>query len=415
LSESATRRAAQAETKAPSSFETIIVESFEATAIAPQEWDDFVLGVRGDMYMSFDWCRIWWRHYGQARTLRIFIFRNNGRLVGLAPMFVERVRLGPVSLKLGKRVGADHALTIFSLPIAEDFVEAAYAHVLSNLIGSDRCDAVWIGFCPGDDPTLPGLRAAVHSLASLASMVRDDSDAPHTIFDLPTTFDGYLKSLDSRQRQNYRRRRKLLQNAFTVEREIISDPALAAKSFADFELAHERQWKAEGKLGHFGDWPGASEFNSELVDRLSKSGRFRMVQLKANGAIISEQYAFVFGDRCYWRLPARTIDVEFEKFGLGVLGLVQLIECVIAEGVRWIEAGVGHYEYKIHFGGIESKTQTCVIAATNRPFVGVRFRLFALLSSLLNFVYYKLWFIRVAAQFPSLRRPLWRTWIRSRL
>jgi CelD/BcsL family acetyltransferase involved in cellulose biosynthesis len=383
-------------------------------AIARREWDDFVLSVCGDVYMSFDWCRIWWRHYGRGRTLRLFVFRQGDHLVGLAPMFVERVRLGPISLKLGKRVGADHALTIFSLPIAADFVEAAYANVLSCLVRDDRCDAVWIGFCPADDPTLPGLRAAVGSLSGLASMARDASAAPHTVFHLPATFDAYLKGLDSRQRQNYRRQLKQMQTAYRVEREVVSDPALAARSLADFRSAHERQWREEGKLGQFGDWPGASAFNVELVDCLSKSGRFRMVQLKADGAVVSRQYAFVYGDRCFWRLPARAIEAEFEKFGLGVLGLVQLIEAMIGEGVRSIEAGAGHYDYKLRFGGTEFKTQTCIVAA-NRRFVDLRIKLFASASSLLDRVYYRLWFIRVAARFPWLRRPLWRTWIRSRL
>ena len=400
--------------KRPPTIEMSVAESFETAAVAREEWDDFVLSVRGDVYMTFDWCRIWWRHYGKGRALRLFIFREHGRLVGLAPMFVERVRLGPVSPKFGKRVGADHALAVFALPIAKDCAERAYVRVLERLIRGDRCDAVWIGFCPGDDPTLPGLRAAVGSLGDLASMVRDVSEGPHTVFDLPETFDAYLKRLDSRQRQNYRRRLKLLQNAFTVEREVISDPVLAARSFVDFRLAHEKQWKAEGKLGHFADWPGAAEFNSDLVDCLSKSGRFRMIQLKANGAVVCQQYAFVYGDRCFWRLPSRTVEVEFEKFGLGVLGLVQLIEAMIDEGVRSIEAGVGHYDYKLHFGGMEYKTQTCVVAA-NRRFVDLRFKLFAFVSSLLHLVYYRMWFVRFAPRFPFLRRPLSRSWIRSRL
>ena len=38
---------------------------------------------------------------------------------------------------------------------------------------------------------------------------------------------------------------------------------------------------------------------------------------------------------------------------------------------------------------------------------------FRLLSRLLNFFYYKVWFMRIAPRLPLRRRPLWRIWIRS--
>jgi CelD/BcsL family acetyltransferase involved in cellulose biosynthesis len=395
-------------------FEIAVADSFEGAPVSPREWDEFVLSVRGDIYVSFDWCLIWWRHYGRGRALHLFVYRQSGRLVGLAPMFVERVRLGPVSLKIGKRVGADHALTIFSLPISPHYSEQVYSHVVTSLINAEKCDAVWIGLCPGDDPTMPGLEKAASAKASFVSLIPIPPSAPQTLFDLPATFGAYVKKLDSRQRQNYRRRLKLLGNAYRIDSEVIADPSRAEGSFADFVSAHERQWMAEGKLGHFGDWPLAAEFNSELVRSLSKSGRYRMLYLRADGATISYQYGFVFGDRFYWRLPARTTEAGFERFGLGVLGLVQLIEAMIGEGVRSIEAGLGHYDYKIHFGGKEVDTRSYLVLA-NRGLVYPRFRFFAFLSHLLDLTYYRIWFKRLAPRLPLPRRPLWRTWIRSRL
>lgn len=394
--------------------EDAMAESFNQLAIDPREWDDFVLSVRGDIYMTFDWCQSWWRYYGQGRTLRVFIFREGGRLVGLAPMFVERIRLGAVSLRLAKRVGADHALTIFSLPIARERAQTIYSYVISKLIKVDRCDAVWIGPCPADDPTIPALLNAAAELHGVASGVRVRPGGPHTVINLPTNFDDYLKSLDSRQRQYYRRRLKLLGNSHKVEKYVVRDPLRANEAFAEFRSAHGRQWASEGKLGHFGDWPRADEFNEELVRVMSKSGRFRLLRLKADNEVIAYEYAFVFGDRCFWRLPARTMKQEFQQFRVGILGLVQLIETMIGDGVCSIEAGVGHYEYKLHFGGRELTVQSYIVLA-DRPFVTIRFAVFSYLSVIIDFLYNRLWFRRVVKHFPFLRRPLWRTWIRSRL
>ena len=43
------------------------VETFttfeEAEAVAP-EWDELIARLDGSLYMSFRWCRVWWKHYG---------------------------------------------------------------------------------------------------------------------------------------------------------------------------------------------------------------------------------------------------------------------------------------------------------------------------------------------------------------
>ena len=62
--------------------------------------------------------------------------------------------------------------------------------------------------------------------------------------------------------------------------------------------------RAEKKLGHFGDWPGAGAFNEELVRTLAPLGRVRLVRLWADDLVASYQYCLTFGDRMYWRLPA---------------------------------------------------------------------------------------------------------------
>src|SRR5438132_3516373 len=116
---------------------------------------------------------------------------------------------------------------------------------------------------------------------------------------------------------------------------------------------HDAQWQAEGRLGHFGDWPGAESFNRDLVAELSPLARVRFVRLWANDRVICSQFCFVFGDSCYWRLPARAPEPEWERFSLGRIGLMNMIEAMIGEGVRRVEGGAGHYEYKLQCGGRE--------------------------------------------------------------
>ena len=389
-----------------------VLTSFEDAHITRDEWDQVVLNVGGDLYMTYDWCQIWWHHYGQGRELRLFIFRQGGAIVGLAPMFIERIWLGLVSLKLAKRVGADFALTIFSLPLTVDYAEIAYKELITRLIEGDRCDAVWFGFMPGNDATAGSLRHACHSLRGIVTVARDTAVGPHTVFRLPDSFELYLGGLDGRQRQNYRRRLKLFNKSFNVRSDVVSSPQEATAAFANFVSLHTVQWKTKGKPGHFGDWPGSEAFNTDLVDRLSRLGRFRLARIFADEQIISYQYAFVFGRNCYWRLPARVMENNWDRFGLGILGMLQLIELMILEHLQCVEAGVGHYDHKLHFNGQELQYRSCVVRRTQFGAM-LRTSLFLMLSDLLHLVYYRVWRLRIAPHMAFRATPLWSTWIRA--
>jgi hypothetical protein len=89
----------------------------------------------------------------------------------------------------------------------------------------------------------------------------------------------------------------------------------------------------------------------------------------------------------------------------------------IGEGVRRVEAGMGHYDYKLQLGGREHNLRSVLLVA-NRRGSGIRARYLMSLAGALHAVYYKLWVLRIAPHLsPRLwrRRPLWKCWIRTRL
>ena len=396
--------------------EVQIFDSFDDLEQARPEWDAFVQAAGGDLYLSFDWLRIWWRHYGRNRSLRLFVVRRDRLIVGLVPMFTERVWIGPIHLRLAKMVGCDFALTMFAPPLCPDVAEAIYRYVVEQLTTVERCDAVWFGPLPGTDAgatAAEALRAACRNLRGVRTF-RDAERGPHTVFHLPSSFSGFVDSLNKRQRQNYRRDRNLLDKSFEVRTDVCSAPSEALTEFGRFKEMHERQWRADGKLGHFGDWPGSEAFNRELVSALSEQSRLRIMRLWAGGNVVSYQYGFVFGGCCYWRLPARAPETDWNRFGLGRMGLVTMIEALISEGVNRIEAGAGHYDYKVQLGGMEYSMRSILIIK-DRFGARLRSRLFCRTAEWLDLLYYRIWFLKLAPRLRLPRRPLWRTWIRSRL
>jgi len=390
-----------------------LISSFDEVSALRQEWDSFIESVFSDIYMTFDWCRIWWEHYGKNRQLRIFLIYREGELVGLLPFFLQTVWLGPTWLKMAKMVGSDFTTSMVNLPVRSEVAYDVFTSVIDYLITKEGSDVVWFGPTGDSHERLNKLRKAIDD-GSVAVLFRDSVRAPYTVFQLPESFDEYINSLSKRQRGNLRRDLNLIDRSFTLTQDVVESEDATKSEFEKFVQMHTAQWKAEGRLGHFHDWPLASDFNMRMALAQAQQGRLRLVRLLADETVASYQLCYAFGNRWYWRLPARLVGTEWDKYALGRIGLIKEIEMALAEGVREIEAGAGHYDYKVKLGGKEYTLHT-IMLVRKQWFCRWRAFLFANLSDFLHFCYYRAWFCRLAPKLPFKRRPLWKIWIRTRL
>ncbi len=87
-----------------------------------------------------------------------------------------------------------------------------------------------------------------------------------------------------------------------------------------------------------------------MAVELARLGRSRLITITVGEKPILYQYSYVFGDCCYWQFPARAAGEEWDRFSLGATALVVLIRSTIEEGIKRIEGGVSHYDYKTRLG-----------------------------------------------------------------
>ena len=53
----------------------------------------------GTMFLGPEWLLPWWTQFGEGRELATLCVRESGRLIGLLPLFIERVRLGGIGVR----------------------------------------------------------------------------------------------------------------------------------------------------------------------------------------------------------------------------------------------------------------------------------------------------------------------------
>ena len=384
----------------------------EVTHFQP-EWDRSVEEYGGDLFSTFDWCRIWWRHYGDDRQLEIHLFHDGDRLVGVFPLFRETLRFGWISARLIRLLGCDHSVTTCGFVVDSERTSEVVSSLMARITNGPAWDMIHLGPLPGYFPGREAFAKAFLAQPSVGSATASADEGPQIVFDLPESYDAYLAGLTARERNNIRSRKRKLEKTHSVIESVATGEDILTW-FDSFVAQHQRQWQTQKQLGHFRDWPGATAFHRELATTLGPLDRLRLLSLDVDGKPAGYQYNYQFGSRVHWVLGSRDHASNWDQYSLGRHLHCATVERSIAEGATQIDAMKGMYDYKVQLGGRIVGLQSISIVRRSAT-ASVRVRCTRFLARALHLVYYRIWFNRVVSRFPSLRRPLWRRWIRSRI
>ena len=388
-----------------------VYDSFESLASMAGQWDNFVESVGGEIFLSYDWCRVWWKYYSKNRELKVLVFRSGEELVGIIPLFFEKLWLGPILIQAAKIVSSDFTMPQFSVPIKHVYIREV-VQMFFALLCEDNWDIMHIGPIAGLYNNYDELREALEQSFGRSYCVSAKKKSVQTYFRLANTWDKYLANLKKKERQLIRSTyRKIKKERLTLYTELASANNFREK-FEAFVQTHQSQWQELGKAGHFGDWPGSFEFHREVASIQQKHGRLRLLEVRLFDDCFAYQYSYKFGNRYFEFLTGRSLSENLAHIDLGRLVFAEQAKRAISEGVQCIDSMRGKYEYKLRMGGELFPTRNLYVVPKKTARV-VRVGLFRLFAWLLNFFYYRIWYCKVAHKLAFKRKGLWKIWIRT--
>jgi len=388
------------------------VTSVDALRPLHDEWRELAIRTGADFYLWPDWFSVWWKHFGHGCSLACIVVRKGGVLVAVLPFSLKTIWLGPLPARTARLAGTDPHCIVIRLPVENNVADEIIQESLTHLIKHEACDAV--SFTPVSGLSDIGGYVRHGCQEVLAVSLRDEAAGSHVVFELPASFDDFLKRLSKKRRGQFRRDVRALSEQYEMQDRVLFPNGEDFRSFVDF---HNHQWQSVGRGGHFCDWPGSVGFYQELADMLGPKGHLQLHELTGNKGPLTTQFSLVAGPTCHWRLPARSTDPQAERLSIGKIGLLLMIKQLIADGVVLVEAGMGEYDYKISYGGKNVPLNRMIVYPNT---ASGRFRLSLLLAwaNFLDLAYYRIWFKKLAPRVRKITggrpRPLWNIWIRTR-
>jgi CelD/BcsL family acetyltransferase involved in cellulose biosynthesis len=323
------------------------------------DWAALNLSARaGCLFLGPEWQLPWWKHFGAGRELRVVALREGPRLVGLLPLFRERVRLGGISARrlafLGDGAAGCDYLDVLAAPGREDEVQAEALRALLAL-DWDACEldgllresatalALVQRFPPGRLTAFAEQGGAVRREAQLRFV------CPYIPLD--GSYEEYLATFG--RRENLRRREKWLARQPGFEIACARTPEEAAPALEAFFRLHRARWAAEGGSdGLAGE--RFEEFHRDAVAELARAGMLRLYTLSCARRPVASVYGVVQRNRFLYYQSG--YDPLWASRSVGLVLLARTVKDAFAEGLGEFDFLRGNEAYKAQWKRAERWT-----------------------------------------------------------
>jgi CelD/BcsL family acetyltransferase involved in cellulose biosynthesis len=312
-----------------------------AFEILADEWQELMgRAVNAPIFMTVDYQKIWWHHLGRGQ-LRLLTFRdeNSGRLVGLAPLFVDDEEL--------HFVGCVDVSDYLDFLVDRDYCAEVYEALIDFIEPGLQADWDTAYFCSLAQHS-PTHEIMVELAQKKGWKVHVEVEEVCPVITLSETWEDYLAGIDKKQRHEIRRKlRRAEMGAET--RWFVIDQAedLTADILDTFIDLHQKSTPDKEQF-----WNEAMEnFFRALVRRTAELGWLKLYFVEIDGQIAATLLCFDYNDE----ILVYNSGFDPNKFGHlspGNIIVSYSIQHAIDLGRKRYDFLRGDEIYKFRFGAV---------------------------------------------------------------
>jgi CelD/BcsL family acetyltransferase involved in cellulose biosynthesis len=324
------------------------------------EWNALLKDSASDVpFLRYEYQKTWWDFLGggEWRNGELYTITgrdSDGRLVGIAPLFLTQNDQGKSTLML---LGS-HEISDYLDFIARPADLPAFIEGVFDLLASQEAPA-WQALdlynVPESSPTLPALeQAASRKGWSFSTFSRDSMQCCPTI-ELPGNWETYLAGIDKKQRHEIRRKMRRAEESEVPVRWYIVEDGAALENEAEelFRMmAHDdekRTFLTEAMRAQM----------QAIIKTAFEHGWLQLAFLKVGDEKAAAYLNFDYDNRIW--VYNSGLDANFSAYSPGWVLLGYLLQWANEHGRQAFDFMRGNEDYKYRFGGVDRFVTRVVI------------------------------------------------------
>ncbi len=330
--------------------------------------------------------RAWWDAYGATahdQTLVVVDEAAPTEIVGIMPL-MHRHELEPGDLAARTTIrhqpgsalrpvpesatavffGASYHADYATILAAPSDLDAVCEAVVETLAAQDpsRWDVVDLRRLRDGDPATDALLTALQRAASEACWVvtREPEDVcPIVRLEPGMDFDGFLGSLEKKERHEIRRKIRRAESAGEIRLDASDRPIGDLDAFVDL---HQKRWGAEGLFPQTAGGAASRRFFGELLENCVPAGVVDLSFLTVGGRRIAAGVTFDDGEAVYYYNAG--VDPDARELSPGVVMVASYIKRAIALGRTRLDFLRGNEPYKYEWGAVDAQIDRLLVQRT---------------------------------------------------
>ncbi len=299
-----------------------------------REWEELLpFSCTNTVFVTPWWQRIWWNRFGRNWDLCITSIREDGTMLGIAPLMWSD---GVVRF-----VGDTDLFDYLDFLVPETSPERFYTALFDHLstLNWHTLDLMSV---PPKSPTLSYLPEVAKSMGMSIEVVEEDM-AP--VASLPSTWDEYQAGLAKKDRHELRRKLRRLEQAGNAHQYTLTTREDLASCMHEFF----RLLRASGPEKAEFLTPERESFFTDIALEMAGRDQFRLYFLEVNGTRVASCICFDY-DGSYL-LYNSGYDPAYSPLSVGFLNKALCVKEAIELGRHTFEFLRGSERYKYDLGG----------------------------------------------------------------
>jgi CelD/BcsL family acetyltransferase involved in cellulose biosynthesis len=327
-----------------------IIDSDEEFIKLKDLWNGLLENSNADtIFLTWEWVWEWWRHFKRSKKLAILIAEEEGRLIGIAPFYTQKVRFFGLRSYTHLELCASTGLTSEYL----DFIlikgreRELVVRFMDELFNNPdiRWDVLNLIYMKKESENLRWCR---EYCAENKKKVNIYDECPNFFINLPAAIDDLSKVLGKKMRVNARNYKIKLFGQYKTFLEAVTSPERHEENLADFIRLHQIRQQEKNEKGSFN--PQRKQFlsfHSVISKILLEKGWCLFAFLNVNGERVAGQYNFIYKGRmhCY----SVGFDPAWSEARVGNVLIYTVLEHAIENSYQefdFLRGNPGDNEYK---------------------------------------------------------------------